>query len=159
MQTRTIAAAAAIVAILLGGCATAGGADGPPTAETSISVAEEEWVDSEGRETDLVTSFHGAAHCQLDTTEIIRVSAELVPSQEPGSPEATFAHDPEDGLPDRLTAAEHESEAELPDDAETAGVRTASGVELWTVPDDPDVIYLVEGGTIEQWPAATVECD
>lgn len=158
MQVRTIATGAMVVAIL-GGCATEDGADRPSTAGASLSVAEEDWVDREGRETDLVASFYGDAHCELDTTEIIRVSTELVPAQEPGWPEATFAHDPEEGLPDRLTAAEHDGEAELPDEAEATGVRTESGVELWAVPDDPNVIYLVNGDTVEQWPAAMVECD
>jgi|GEM_PF-4245011 len=158
MQTRTIAAGVTLVAIL-GACVTEGGADGSSAAGGPISVAEQDWVDQDGQGTDLVSSFYGAAHCDLDTTEILRVSTELVPAQEPGRPEITFAHDPEDGLPDRLTAAEHEAEAELPDDAKATGVRTTSGVELWAVPDDPDVIYLVDGGTVEQWPAATVECD
>lgn len=158
MQMRTIAAGAAVVA-LLGGCATESGSDGTAAAGAPISVADEDWVDRDGQETDLVTSFRGDAHCDLETTEIVRVSTELVPSQEPGSPEATFAHDPEGGLPDRLTAAEYDGEAELPDDAEAAGVRTASGVELWVVPNDAEVIYLVDGGTVEQWPAAVVDCD
>lgn len=158
MQVRTIAAGAMLV--VLGGCgATEGGADQPSGAGAPLSVAEEDWVDRQGRETDLVTSFHGDAHCELDTTEIIRVSTDLVPGQEPGWPEATFAHDPEEGLPDRLTAAEHDAEAELPEDAEATGPRTESGVELWAVPDDPNVIYLIDGDTVEQWPAATVECD
>ncbi len=158
MRMRTIAAGATLMAIL-GGCATGGGADGPSAAGGSISVAEEDWVDQDGQETDLVSSFYGAAHCELDTTEILRVSTELVPAQEPGRPEITFAHDPDGGLPDRLTAAEHEAQAELPDDAEATGVRTTSGVELWAVPDDPDVIYLVDGDAAERWPAAMVECD
>ncbi|MEX2551366.1 MAG: hypothetical protein WD638_14185 [Nitriliruptoraceae bacterium] len=161
MPMRTIAAgvAGAVIVVSLGGCATEGGSDEPSAAGGSTSVAEEDWVDRDGQGTDLVASFYGDAHCDLETTEIIRVSTELVSPEGSDRPELTFAHDPEDGLPDRLTDAAYDGEAELPGDAEATEVRTLSGVDLRAVPDDPDVIYLVDADVVERWPAAMVECD
>ncbi|MFO8076601.1 MAG: hypothetical protein ACQETV_02850 [Actinomycetota bacterium] len=161
MRNRVMAGCASAV-LLLVGCAAPGqdGQDGHDASDApSLSVAEEDWVDVDGEDTDLVTSFSGDEHCGLESTEIIRVSADVVEPREPGWPETTFAHDPEGGLADRLVHGEYDGSTELPDEARHAGVRTVSGIELWVDPDESEVIYLRDDDHVEQWPAASVECD
>lgn len=132
--------------------------DGTGSAEP-ISVAEEDWVGADSEDTDRVASFYGEEHCDLETVEIVAVDRDLLGGDADGPPRRYFAHDPEEGLADSVAEGEYRDGIELPDDAEELGFSTTDGVELWTDPDEPDAILLVDGEQVEQWPAARVECD
>jgi hypothetical protein len=91
----------------------------------------------------------GPSHCEWDDAVVLSLRWPLE-GPDTASAWSSFVRDPDDGLAE-YTAASFDADAELPDDAVRTGFTNAE-VELWLA-GDHSTAYLVDGNTVEAWPA------
>ena len=63
-----------------------------------------------------------------------------------------FIRDPKGVFGDPALVEGFDPDATLPSDATYSGFRSETR-QLWTAPSDPDAVYVVEGDSVERWPA------
>jgi hypothetical protein len=93
--------------------------------------------------------YAGPLHCDMDDALILNMRWPVGSNGEGTG--ASFVRDP-DGVMAHYTDAPFVPDTELPDDAVPTGYENDAEVELWLA-SDLSAAYLVDGGTVEAWPA------
>lgn len=126
----------AAVLMVVAGC---GGSDEPTTWEK----------DGRAVGASVIESYRGDDHCGWDEVTFLAVGWPLGTASDGTSRQ--YVRDP-DGVVADKTLAEYQPSASLPDDAEDTGYSGEIG-ELWLVPENPDLAYIVSGeDDVEAWP-------
>ena len=94
--------------------------------------------------------YVGPAHCEWDDTLVLSLRWPLE-DEDAGPGGYSFVRDPEGAMAE-YTDAHFDPDAELPDDAVPTGYENDAVGELWLAADYARA-YLVDGDTVEAWPA------
>jgi hypothetical protein len=113
-----------------------------------------EWTTDDGClvRIDLLAERPGPSHCEWEDAQVLITG---VPLGSPyGQKDTTqhFIRDPQGVFGNEALAEGFDPDTTLPADAVYSGFRSDTR-ELWTAPSDPDAAYIVNGGTVERWPA------
>ena len=111
--------------------------------ETDEYLAPKVWLDADGKRvpTTQVLTLNGHEHCDTQSVTFLHYGRD-----------EQFVRDPEGVLPREQLKGVYEARATLPDDAHDTGYHRDDW-RLW-IDRHGEAAYLVQGETVERWPAA-----